>query len=1081
MKTIHALLIAVDEYAVPAHNLFGCKNDATAFGDYLEQFAAAHQFNFRQNRLFDRAATRAAVIENFKTHFKEVKKDDVAVIFYSGHGSQMPAPPECWEESDGMLETMVLHDSRLANGRDLADKEFASLLYDALNGKGAHVLVVTDCCHAGGNTRAVTTRSRMAPPNPRMLDFATFQGFDTYEDTPNGKRPPALAHLQLAAARADQTAKETDIDGKPRGIFTATLLETLQQSGGQLNYDELIERLGARVGLRSEAQNPQLFSYETSSRIGFLGQTLTQKMDTYSMTFDANRGWVVSAGQIQGVSEGSVFGYNGGVQQLRAVAVSPSDCVVEGQGSDMKNFDKNLQFELQFLKTPSRLLSLGFDEKCKKQTVNWIATQLSNGVFPMLKRSDTGGGDLVVRPLGNALILTRPDSEVPLFRRIEVTGESSISAFLSDVQTVALWYERRAFTNPNTSLADDCLKIEVQDAAEMPVLLDKNTNSYVFRQPSLTQTVGMVVKITNQSDQDLWISAVNFGSDFGIDNSLLARELLAAGATTFIKYKNRKALPLSVRKEYQNWNINEVLEYFKIFASNVELQTSFLNQDGLPLDVSITKRLAIGDIDTPIADWRTFDFAYSIVCDLPSVSVTEGKNAAVSSLEIVTPKGFSANAAFNSTANTKRSLTAMRTPNMLGFEKVTLNESVSNTSKMDVLELENVQKGALSRQTPLKINVTTVNEPMVALAFDPVSELWIPVGTGDKGKVEITTLPEPSMTTRSLGGSIKIFFQKLIIKPLTGEFDYPLLRLAQFNDDFTHFEYVSDKSDIVEKVAAAQHIFVFIHGIIGDTEDMPNVLSRIRQQNTGGGANFADCALLTFDYESLGTTITDTAGELKRRLENIGLTAGHGKTVEIIAHSMGGLVSRYFIEKLDGNQIVTRLIQLGTPNLGSELSDIANMVKTFTTMAANSSAVTGWLGYLAKAGNWIFGKMLYTLSVDMNPKSEFLKTLNDGTDPKIPYFIIAGNTSLISTTQPEKATFIRKIINNLQQRGVYEGFDLAIFQESNDIAVKTASIENITEGKKRQFPTVSKVVASDHVSYFIDPDSYSILGEVLKK
>jgi hypothetical protein len=58
----------------------------------------------------------------------------------------------------------------------------------------------------------------------------------------------------------------------------------------------------------------------------------------------------------------------------------------------MKNFDKNLQFELQFLKTPSRLLSLGFDEKCKKQTVNWIATQLSNGVFPMLKRSDTGGG-----------------------------------------------------------------------------------------------------------------------------------------------------------------------------------------------------------------------------------------------------------------------------------------------------------------------------------------------------------------------------------------------------------------------------------------------------------------------------------------------------------------------------------------------------------------------------------------------------------------------------------------------------------------------------------------------------------------
>lgn len=45
--------------------------------------------------------------------------------------------------------------------------------------------------------------------------------------------------------------------------------------------------------------------------------------------------------------------------------------------------------------------------------------------------------------------------------------------------------------------------------------------------------------------------------------------------------------------------------------------------------------------------------------------------------------------------------------------------------------------------------------------------------------------------------------------------------------------------------------------------------------------------------------------------------------VDIVAHSMGGLVSRYYIQELmpeppeDGRPVVNRLIQLGTPNMGS--------------------------------------------------------------------------------------------------------------------------------------------------------------------
>lgn len=51
--------------------------------------------------------------------------------------------------------------------------------------------------------------------------------------------------------------------------------------------------------------------------------------------------------------------------------------------------------------------------------------------------------------------------------------------------------------------------------------------------------------------------------------------------------------------------------------------------------------------------------------------------------------------------------------------------------------------------------------------------------------------------------------------------------------------------------------------------------------------------------------------------------------VDIVAHSMGGLMSRYYVQQLmpdpveyDGRAVVNRLIQLGTPNVGSPCADL---------------------------------------------------------------------------------------------------------------------------------------------------------------
>ena len=104
-------------------------------------------------------------------------------------------------------------------------------------------------------------------------------------------------------------------------------------------------------------------------------------------------------------------------------------------------------------------------------------------------------------------------------------------------------------------------------------------------------------------------------------------------------------------------------------------------------------------------------------------------------------------------------------------------------------------------------------------------------------------------------------------------------------------------------VAAADHILVCIHGIIGDTRGMA----------AGVLAGNPKDLVLTFDYENINTTIEENAQLLKNRLAAVGLAAGHGKTVRIVAHSMGGLISRWFIEQLGGNEVVQSLVALGTP------------------------------------------------------------------------------------------------------------------------------------------------------------------------
>jgi pimeloyl-ACP methyl ester carboxylesterase len=391
--------------------------------------------------------------------------------------------------------------------------------------------------------------------------------------------------------------------------------------------------------------------------------------------------------------------------------------------------------------------------------------------------------------------------------------------------------------------------------------------------------------------------------------------------------------------------------------------------------------------------------------------------------------------------------------------------------------------------------VLSENETILPVAYD--GEFYLPLGVGvakgNQTEITIDRLPEPvSSGERSLGGSIRIFFQKVLTQKLSQvtnqiiniEFPYPLLSAVTIpgDRDIAPDDYDANPANVQVKVADAQKIVVFIHGIIGDTYSMTPCVQHAKVKMDGQIKSIAQMydLVLGFDYENLNTSIEDNARLLKQRLEAVGLTAGHGKTLHIVAHSMGGLVSRWFIEREGGNQMVSHLIMLGTPNGGSPWPNVQEMVTPLLAIGLNSLAAIALpmpaIAALLKLAGTAAKKIEdIDISLDqMKADSEFQKALATSPDPGIPYTILAGNTSLRPEALPapgQTTSPIQRLMGKVFDRVVELPF---LPDQPNDIAVTVKSIENVSQARSPQ--PIKTPVACNHLVYFIHQDGLDALA-----
>lgn len=107
--------------------------------------------------------------------------------------------------------------------------------------------------------------------------------------------------------------------------------------------------------------------------------------------------------------------------------------------------------------------------------------------------------------------------------------------------------------------------------------------------------------------------------------------------------------------------------------------------------------------------------------------------------------------------------------------------------------------------------------------------------------------------------------------------------------------------------AATSTPVIFVHGFIGSSSNWTTALSVFR---AGGFSR-----LYTYDYNWAGSNEISAAG-LRNLVNSVRSQTGASK-VAIVNHSMGGLVTRWYLEELGGSQYVSHVASIAGANHGT--------------------------------------------------------------------------------------------------------------------------------------------------------------------
>lgn len=685
----------------------------------------------------------------------------------------------------------------------------------------------------------------------------------------------------------------------------------------------------------------------------------------------------------------------------------------------------------------------------------------------------------------------------------------SVTNLVRELKQIARWERVRDLQNGNSRLSTNSVKITIWrrfrdrqtgefGEAELVdwssgVIADKYY-VYTDKQGLKRSSVQYKIQLENKTRKNLYCACYAFSSLYGISDFYLPTEQLRDSSTLIVgqdavksEYNIDTEFPidfLPLTPEAINLGLNEDTAIFKFIIATEQFESHMFNQDDL--DSTTTIRAVRMKRKMPVNDWYTQEFTLTGIEEITDAKTLFAQSGITIDMPASLGKVTNTKVSNVQQENSTRSLEKTKLPiipqQLLTLdtegELLTFTEGSGDVAPLNMLEITDIPTTNLvNPTTPITIDFSKnlqAGDMVIPIASD--GELYYPVGFGEadkngKATVVIDNLPEnkEEVSTRGLGTAIKIVFQKLVSQKLGFGYEYPYLAVVQAQGG----ELVYDNNELVltEQIAKANKVLVVVHGFIGETKNM--LLADKKDSITA--SLHSELAkeyevILGYDYDSYNTPLDRAAMGLKNKLTQLGLkTDGMtNKEVVILAHSTGGLVSRWFIEKLGGNQLVNKLVMTGTPNNGTPWPKIKEWAKLAATLLLNQIPVVGWpataLAFLLDKSKFVEG--LDKVSPDLQPKSDFLAQLRESTDPNVSYTVLQGNTSLIG----DDATSRNHISRILGKIGVDKITEKALtsflFGENNDLLVSVNSMGKIDAHKNWAITPKAQPVACDHMSYY---------------
>lgn len=260
----HALIIAISEYGKETGwKSINSANDIPLIKEVL------HKQNFKDENILilqDAAATKTGIETALEQLFSKIKRGDIVMIHYSGHGQQI------WDdngdEADGLNETLVPYNAKV-DTRDgymgenhFRDDQMEEIILNFRNklGKDGQLFILLDSCHSGSMTRGPgivrggeppLVPENWQPPQQQSRGFSQSKRsgyFNNIEEASDGLAP----FVMISGA----SAHELNYEYKNNGSLSYAFSQSMAQLRENQSYQQLFADIKSKMQMIAPRQNP---------------------------------------------------------------------------------------------------------------------------------------------------------------------------------------------------------------------------------------------------------------------------------------------------------------------------------------------------------------------------------------------------------------------------------------------------------------------------------------------------------------------------------------------------------------------------------------------------------------------------------------------------------------------------------------------------------------------------------------------------------------------------------------------------------------------------------------------------------